>query len=151
MKLKFILMMAVVLFMAACSDDEEEIIPTPAQEIAGTYTGTSEMAVMGASQGTVEDHKITMKPQPNGKIEMTISAFGEGAMAFTEDIVITDVEITKKDGIYTLKKDKIDTMSGERKVTGDLEATIKDGKANIAYNLIPGAMPMPINIVFTSK
>ena len=123
--------------------------------IANVYTGDLNMKVMNADQGTTEDVKVTVKAQENGKAEVTLGKFGEGAMGFTEDIVITDVEVSLKDGVYTIKREGISapssTASGPITVTGSMEGIIEDGDANIVFTLRPGSMPMDLVCTFISK
>jgi len=117
--------------------------------IASVYDGNLDVSVMGASQGTFEN-KVTIKSQDDDKVEVTLAAFGEGAMAF-EDMTIADVEVTaESDGSYKIAG-TINTTSGTTNVTGGLEGTIVDGKANITFTMRPGAMPMDIVAVFTSE
>lgn len=117
--------------------------------IASVYEGNLALSVAGSVQGTY-DSKVTIKSQENGKAELLLAGFGEGAMAF-QDMTIADVEVAAEtDGSYTLTG-TIDTTSGTTKVIGSLEGTIKEGKANIIFTMKPGAMPMDITAVFTSK
>lgn len=117
--------------------------------IASVYEGNLALSVAGSGQGTY-DSKVTIKSQENEKAEVLLAGFGEGAMAF-QDMTIADVEVAAEtDGSYTLTG-TIDTTSGTTKVTGSLEGTIKEGKANITFTMKPGAMPMDITAVFTSK
>ncbi len=119
--------------------------------VAGVYNGTLELSVGSTNMDPVENSKVTIKHQENGKAEVTLEGFGEGGMAF-QDIVIEDVEVTAKtDGSYSLTGN-IDTMSGTTNVTGKLEGAIaKEGDANITFTLKPGAMPMNIIAVFTGE
>lgn len=119
--------------------------------IAGVYEGSLAMSVQGAAMGSDDNSKVTIKSQDNGKVEVTLAAFStEGGMGFQEDIVIADVDVTVNDDVYTLSG-TVDTTSGTTKVTGSVEGTIKDGKGELKFVLKPGAMPMYIDCVFTSK
>lgn len=151
MKLKALLiMLTAVLCMVSCEKDNEPEI-NPAQDIAGTYNGKLELSVGTTTMDPVENSKVTIKSQGDGKAEITLAGFGEGAMSF-QDIVIKDVVVTKgSNDTYSLTGD-IDAMSGTTNVTGKVEGTvIKGGKANITFGLKPGAMPMTINAVFTGE
>lgn len=117
--------------------------------IAKAYKGTLDTAVMGASQGSYTDHAVTIKGQEDGKAEITLSGFGQGAMAFG-NMTFADVEVTEEAGIYTLSAE-IDIMDGDRNVTGNIEGTIEDGNANITFNLKPGAMPMFVVCTYEGK
>lgn len=120
--------------------------------VAGSYNGTIDMSVMGASQGSF-DIRVTIKSQEDGKVEITLPPFGEGSMAFTEDVVMKDIELAVEEGTYTLTGDVNTTSTTTRPidVTGSLTGTVKDGKANIVFTLTPGAMPMPLILTFASK
>lgn len=153
MKIKILLMMwGILFFMASCDkNDEPKPQPNPAQEIAGVYNGKIEMSVGGNSYDPMENIKVTIKNQEDGKAEITLAGFGEGNMAF-KDMVMKDVEVkAQTNGGYSLSGN-INTMSGTTNVTGSLTGTIgKDGDANITFTLKPGAMPFSVTAVFTGK
>ena len=120
--------------------------------IAGSYTGALDMVVNGTSMGEIADSKVTIKSQENGKVEVTLAKFSnESGMGFKEDVVLTDVEISLKNGVYTISKDTIDTTSGETKVSGSMTGTIENGDADIVFKLKPGAMPFTLDCTFTSN
>lgn len=116
--------------------------------IAGTYSGILDLSVNGSSLGT-SDNKVTIKSQDNGKSQVTLQGFGVTGMTL-EDVVIPDVEVASKDRSYVLVG-AIDSTNGTIKLTGSLNGTIKDGKANLVFVLKPGSMPMPITATFVSK
>lgn len=118
--------------------------------IAKAYTGTSAITIVGTSYGNIDDHKVTIKAQEDGKAEVTLAPFTIGNMGFTEDIVIEDVEVTVEDDIYTLSAE-INTISAGTEVTGSLTGTIEGGVANLVFSLKPSAMPMPIVATFVSE
>lgn len=118
--------------------------------IANIYTGSLDLSVNGKPADKIEDSKVEIKSVKDGKVSITLAGFGTGHMKL-EDIVIADVPVTDaKDGTYSLET-KINTTSGNISVTGSLNGTIKNGKANITFVIKPGAMPMPVTAVFTSK
>lgn len=146
MKLKnYLPMMIVALFMAACSSsDDEDVKTTPAQDIAGVYTGNTDISVAGQSQGTEEEHKVTIEAQDNGQAAVTLTAFGSGAMAFG-DVFIKNVDVSKQDGGDFVLSGTINTQSGSFTVTGDLEGSIDSkGNANLIFTMKPGAMPIAV-------
>ncbi len=118
--------------------------------IAGVYEGTLEQSVSGSVTGTDDNSKVTIKSQENGKAEITLAGFGSGAMAFS-DVVVADVEVASQADKSYQVTGTINTTSGSFNVTGSLEGTIKDGKANIVFTMKPGAMPMNIVATFASK
>ena len=120
--------------------------------IAGVYNGSLDMGVNGASMGKIADSKVTIKSQENGKVEVTLTKFSlETGMGFKEDVVLSDVDVTLKDGVYTISKEKIETTSGTTAVTGSMTGTIEAGDADIVFNLKPGAMPFALVCTFTSS
>ncbi len=145
-----LIMLVAILCMASCEKNDEPEINL-AQDIAGVYNGQLTLSVGSTAMDPVENSKVTIKHQENGKAEVTLAGFGEGAMSF-QDIVIKDVVVTKGgNDTYSLVGD-IDAMSGTTNVTGKVEGTvIKGGKANITFTLKPGAMPMSINAVFNGQ
>jgi len=118
--------------------------------IAAVYEGSLALSVGGSDLDPVNESKVTIKSQENGKAEITLAGFSAGQMAL-QDIVITNVEVsTESDGSYTLAG-TIDATSGTTKVTGSMGGTIKEGKGSLTFTMKPGAMPMDIIAVFTSK
>lgn len=120
--------------------------------VAASYSGTMDMSVNNASLGVIADSKVTIKTQDDGKVQVTLSKFSlESGMGFKEDVVIDGVDVTLTDGVYTISQKEISTTSGATAVTGDMSGTIQDEKADIKFNLKPGAMPFFIVCTFASK
>ncbi len=132
----------VSLFAASCGKD-------PAKEVEGNYDGTVVMAVSGATMGTFEA-TVNVKSTSDDEVTVTLPAMGEGHMGMPE-LAITGVSVDKDGSAYTLKKGEFTMTVGETPYTGTLDGTVKDSKLNFNCSVKPGAMPMAVDLVFTSK
>ena len=122
--------------------------------LAGTYNGNLELSVAGSSQGDPVESSVKMEAAEDGSLTMTLAGFAAMGGMQLGDIVITGVEATTDDySSYALSGTvNADVAMGQAsiKVTGEVEGTVKDGKADITFTLTPGAMPMAITAKFTS-
>lgn len=152
---RFVCTIAVIASFAAvlaCNKNEgKEEIPTgtaTAEAVAGTYSGTFTMSVMGSSAGT-ENLDCTISAVSDNTVDIVLDPFtAMGTMEFA--LSAEGVSVTEADGGYTLTG-SIDTMSGETHITGSVSGTVAvDGSSEITFEFTPGAMPMSITGVFTS-
>lgn len=141
MKLKnYMAMMSVVLFALACSDDDKEVKPEYARQIAGTYNGSMDIG-MATTSASIEGATIVLARVAEDSVDVTLSSFAYGGMTLPD--IKAGAKVAMKGDTYTLKGE-VD-VSG---VTGDFTGTT-DGKAlNMAINITPAGMPMPIAISF---
>ncbi|MCD8164874.1 MAG: calycin-like domain-containing protein [Bacteroides sp.] len=116
--------------------------------IAASYKGTLEYGAGSNDPSQEENFTVTIKAQEDGKVEISLDDFGSGAMGFT-GVVIPNIEVSEKSGEYVLAGEIDATSGGTTKITGSLEGTVKDGKANIVFTMKPGAMPVNIIATFT--
>ena len=145
MKLKnYMAMMAAVLCLAACSDDEETVKPSEA--VAGNYQGTITMSVASTSYDPTEA-TIQITAVSDNTVTIVLPSAGSGAMALPSLTVSGAVVSTTDDVTYTISE----TAINQDKYVGSLTGTIKNGKADIDYSVTPGAMPMAINFDFTGE
>lgn len=123
-----------------------------AQVIAKTYNGTLIASAGSSTPIEIADSKVTIEAQENGKAKVTLTKFDMNAhMGFAEDIVISDLDVVEKDGVYSFEAKDVNVQNGEITVKTTVNGSIKDGKADIKFSLIPGAMPFPVECQFTSK
>ncbi|MBO8485689.1 MAG: calycin-like domain-containing protein, partial [Bacteroidetes bacterium] len=122
--------------------------PALAEEVAGTYSGTFTMSVMGSPAGS-ENLDCTVSAATDNTVDIVLDQFT--AMGSTQfSLSAEGVSVADADGGYSLTG-SIDTMSGETHITGSVSGTVgKDGSAEITFEFTPGAMPMSITGVFTS-
>lgn len=145
---KILLTLALSLLTIAnisCSKDDKEY----AKEVAGSYEGTLDMAVRGTSYGTF-DLVVNIESTSDDQVTMTIPAFGEGHMAMPE-LTVTNVSVDKDGSTYTLKKDQFTITVNEVPYKGSINGTVKDGKLTFTSPVTPGAMPMAVDLNFTTK
>ena len=145
-----IAVIASVVSVLACNKNEgkETGGPALAEEVAGTYSGTFTMSVMGSPAGS-ENLDCTVSAATDNTVDIVLDQFT--AMGSTQfSLSAEGVSVADADGGYSLTG-SIDTMSGETHITGSVSGTVgKDGSAEITFEFTPGAMPMPITGVFSS-
>lgn len=157
MKLKAFLMMAIITFcMVACSDDEE--VKPLADSVVGTYSGTLDMTVAGNSAGSSElSVEVTRMSDATLSVVIVNKTAATGGMSIhriaIEDITVADAG----NSVYTLSK----VIPEEGLVATDIGSENKTvwtfksfsgsvDRGTIQLNMVaqPGAMPMPITMVF---
>lgn len=146
MKKAKIMMMALVatLSIAAVSCGKDY-----AKDVEGTYKGTIDMAVSGATMGSF-DATVVVKADGDDAVKLTLPAFGEGHMAMPE-LTVDGVSVDKDGSNCTLKKGEFSVTVGTVAYAGSLNGTVKDSKLNFTCDVTPGSMPMAINLTFTGK
>ena len=146
MKKAKIMMMALVatLSMAAVSCSKDY-----AKDVEGSYAGTLEMAVSGATMGTF-DATVVVKADGDEAVSLTLPSIGEGRTAIPE-LTLSGVSVDKDGSNYTLKKSDFTITVDNIAYNGSIDGTVKDSKLSFACDITPGAMPMAINLTFSSK
>lgn len=146
MKKAKIMMMALVatLSIAAVSCGKDY-----AKDVEGSYAGTLDMAVSGATMGSF-DATVVVKADGDDAVSLTLPTIGEGRTAIPE-LTLSGVNVDKDGSNYTLKKDNFTITVDNIAYTGSIDGTVKDSKLNFACDITPGAMPMAINLTFSSK
>lgn len=146
MKKAKIMMMALVatLSMAAVSCSKDY-----AKDVEGSYAGTLEMAVSGATMGTF-DATVVVKADGDEAVSLTLPSIGEGRTALPE-LTLSGVSVDKDGSNYTLKKSDFTITVDNIAYNGSIDGTVKDSKLSFACDITPGAMPMAINLTFSSK
>lgn len=119
------------------------------KDVEGNYDGTIVMAVSGATQGSF-DATVAVKSTADNEVSVTLPAMGEGRMGMPE-LAVNGVTVDKDGSTYTLKKGEFTITVGETPYVGSLEGTVKDGKLGFTCSVKPGAMPMNIDLTFSSK
>lgn len=161
MKLKTILMMFIVAFSSiSCSNDDEENVMPVADSVVGTYNGTLDMTVAGNSQGSSEFSVVITKTSDT-TVSMAIvndEAAAGSAMSISR-VEIDGITVADNgDSTYTLSKvvaenvfTATDTGSANQTVWTfkSFSGSVESGKLSLNMAAQPGAMPMPINMVFT--
>ena len=160
MKIKTILMMAVVaLCLVACSNDDD-VMPV-ADSVVGTYNGTLDMTVAGNSAGSSElSVVITKTSDAMVSIAIVNEEESAGGMSISrveiDDITVADTG----NSTYTLSKvvpeegfSATDTGSANQTVWTfkSFSGSVEGGTLDLNMVGQPGTMPMPITMVFTGS
>lgn len=132
----------------SCSKDDKDGKEF-AKDVAGSYDGTLVMSVSGTNYGTF-DMVVNVESTSNDQVSMTIPAFGEGHMSMPE-LTVTNVDVEKEGSTYSLKKDQFTITVGEVPYKGSINGTVQDGKLTFTSPVTPGAMPMSVDLNFTTK
>ena len=160
MKLKTILMMAIVaLCSVACSDDDD-VMPI-ADSVVGTYNGTLDMSVSGKNVGS-SDLSIVLTKTSDETVKLAIvnEENATGGMSISR-IEIDGITVTDTgNSTYTLSKvvpetgfTATDTGSANQTVWTfkSFSGSVKGGKLDLNMVGQPGAMPMPITMEFAGS
>lgn len=122
----------------------------PAEEIEGSYKGTIVMSVSGTEQGSV-DTTIVLTAVNEEQVKILIPAMGEGRMS-VPDITINNVNVSEaSDNLYNLAETAVEFTNNDITWKGSIKGNVNNNVLNLEYTLQPGAMPMSIDFVFTSK
>ena len=150
---KFKTMMAMMLALvsmcvafSSCSSDDDNDTVAAAKEIAGSYTSTLDMTVMG--QASTYDN-VTMKIEAvnDATVKVILPACGEGMMALPA-LEIPAVKVTGSNGAYTFAQENyagtVTVNGAEKNYTVTLQGTLKDKTLTVNYSIQYGKMPMPM-------
>lgn len=148
----------------SCDKDDDKNEPKPEDpvfdisSITGTYSGSLGYSVMGFDPGVIEgsyDLEIVKDADDTDDVTVVLPQCSftppiPQASSFTiPSLTVDDVDVTEKDGVYTLSEDKISIEVGGVKYTGKLSGKIEGKEAKLEYTLTPGRMPMDINFTYT--
>lgn len=160
MKLKTILMMAIVaLCSVACSEDDD-VMPV-ADSVVGTYNGTLDMSVSGKNVG-FSDLSVVLTKTSDETVTLAIvnEEVATGGMSISR-IEIDGITVTDTgNSTYTLSKvvpetgfTATDTGSANQTVWTfkSFSGSVKGGKLDLNMVGKPGAMPMPITMEFAGS
>lgn len=160
MKLKTILMMAIVAFCSVACSDDDDVMPV-ADSVVGAYNGTLDMSVSGKNVGSSELSVVLTKTSDE---TVTLAIVNEeeatGGMSISR-IEIDGIAVTNiGNSTYTLSKTiseggftAADTESANQTVWTfkSFSGTVKGETLDLNMVGQPGAMPMPITMVFAGS
>lgn len=133
-----------IIGLQSCSDDKNVDPVTPAAKtIEGSYHGDMQCSVMG-NVSTFENVTFEISATDDATVTVTLPAFGEAPMALPS-VTITDVKVSETDGVVTLAPTEVSGQTSTGKTyTCTLTGNVKNNVLDIRFNLLYGAMPMPI-------
>lgn len=150
---KFKTMMAMMLALvsmcvafSSCSSDADPVAVAAAKEIAGTYTGSLDMTVMGTAS-TYDNLTMKIEAVDDATVKVTLPACGEGMMALPA-LEVPAVKASGSNGAYAFSQENyagtITVNGAEKKYTVTLHGTLKDKTLTVNYSVQYGKMPMPM-------
>ena len=154
-KFSFAAMMVAMLTMCvaftSCSNDDDTV--AAAKEIAGSYTSTLEMTVMGQAS-TYDNLTMKIEAVDDATAKVTLPACGEGMMSLPA-LEVPAVKVSGSNGAYAFSQKSyagtVTVDGAEKKYTVTLEGTLKDNTLTVNYSVQYGNMPMPMIAKFICK
>lgn len=129
--------------VSACRDDKDDLSVPAAKSIEGSYIGDLQTSVMG-SVSTSENLTFTISATDETTVTVALPSFGEAPMALPS-ITIPGVTVTETDGIVTIAETEVSgTTESGKNYTCTLSGIVEKDLLTIRYNLMYGAMPMPL-------
>lgn len=117
--------------------------------VTGVYQGTLDLSVAGNSLGTIEDHQVTVDGREE-PFSLVLKGFGAGGAMNLSDLEIKPVSIAPEGDGYRMEGN-IDAKSGDLSVKGSFSGTVSGKSASLVFEIIPGAMPMPVTATFNGS
>ena len=149
-KFSFAAMMVAMLTMCvaftSCSNDDDPVAVAAAKEIAGSYTSSLDMTVMGEAS-TYDNVTMKIEAVDDATVKVTLPACGEGMMALPA-LEVPAVKVTGSNGAYAFSQESyagtVTVNGAEKNYTVTLQGTLKDKTLTVNYSIQYGKMPMPM-------
>ena len=157
---KFKTMMAMMLALvsmcvafSSCSSDDDNDTAGGAKEIAGSYTSTLEMTVMGTAS-TFDNLTMKIEAVDDATVKVTLPACDKGMMPLPA-LEVPAVKVSGSNGAYAFSQESyagtVTVNGAEKKYTVTLQGTFKDNTLTVNYSVQYGKMPMPMIGKFVCK
>ena len=144
---------AVVLGTSSCSSNNDDEPEAPvATQVAGSYTGTETLTVMGDAEESSETIEFTKATDVS--IDVTLPEYGEGMMTIPA-LPVKGITLTKSGNTITGKlkeyKDKIKNAKGVEKdyLVTNVTVIFSDKTVAMTFTLHYGSMPNDFEGQFT--
>lgn len=146
--------MAFVVSMSSCSsssNDDEPEVPV-ATQVAGSYTGTETLTVMGEADESTETIEFTKATDVS--VDVTLPKYGEGMMTVPA-LPVKGISLTKSGNTITGKLDKyegtVKTADGSEKAytISDITVIFNDKTVVMTFSQKYGNMPFAFDGQFT--
>ena len=146
-KFSFAAMMVAMLTMCvaftSCSSDDDPVAVAAAKEIAGSYTSSLDMTVMGQAS-TYDNLTMKIEAVDDATVKVTLPACGEGMMALPA-LEVPAVKVSGSNGAYAFSQENyagtVTVDGAEKKYTVTLQGTLKDNTLTVKYSVQYGKMP----------
>ena len=143
---------AIVFSLSACSSSDDEPEVAVAEQVAGSYTGTEVLTVMGEADEGTETFEFTKAT--DSSVDMIIPKYGEGMMTVPA-LPVKGIMLTKSGNTITGKLAQYEgTVKGadgsEKAYTvSDVTVIFSDKTVVVTFTQKYGNMPFAFEGVFT--
>ena len=146
-------MLTMCVAFTSCSNDDDNDTVAAAKEIAGSYTSTLDMTVMGQAS-TYDNLTMKIEAVDDATVKVILPACGEGMMALPA-LEVPAVKVSGSNGAYAFSLESyagtVTVNGAEKKYTVTLQGTFKDNTLTVNYSVQYGKMPMPMIGKFVCK
>ena len=153
---KFMMMtmaaVAFVMSMSSCSSSDDDSEAPVANQVAGSYTGTETLTVMGEAEESSETIEFTKATDVS--VDVTLPKYGEGMMTVPA-LPVKGISLTKSGNTVTGKLAKyegtIKTTDGSEKAytISDIIVIFNDKNVVLTFTQKYGNMPFAFEGQFT--
>ena len=143
---------AIVFSLSACSSSDDEPEVAVAEQVAGSYTGTEVLTVMGEADEGTETFEFTKAT--DSSVDMIIPKYGEGMMTVPA-LAVKGIMLTKSGNTITGKlaqyEGTLKTADGSEKAytVSDVTVIFSDKTVVVTFTQKYGNMPFAFAGQFT--
>ena len=155
MKIKSMMMtmaaVALVFGVSSCGSDDADVPEAPvATQVAGSYTGTETLTVMGEPDENTETFEFTKATDVS--VDVTLPEYGEGMMTIPA-LPVKGIMLTKSGNTISGKLDKYEgtTEAGKAYTISDIVVLFSDKTVVMTFKMKYGNMPFGFDGQFTGN
>ena len=155
MKIKSMMMtmaaVALVFGVSSCGSDDADVPEAPvATQVAGSYTGTETLTVMGEPDESTETFEFTKATDVS--VDVTLPEYGEGMMTIPA-LPVKGIMLTKSGNTISGKLDKYEatTEAGKAYTISDIVVLFSDNTVVMTFKMKYGNMPFDFEGQFTGN
>ena len=155
MKIKSMMMtmaaVALVFGVSSCGSDDADVPEAPvATQVAGSYTGTETLTVMGEPDENTETFEFTKATDVS--VDVTLPEYGEGMMTIPA-LPVKGIMLTKSGNTISGKLDKYEgtTEAGKAYTISDIVVLFSDKTVVMTFKMKYGNMPFDFEGQFTGN
>lgn len=136
--------------LSGCSDKDDEPVVPAAKLPEGTYKGDMTCRVMDVTL-EYEGLMVAITATDDATVTVAIPSFGGQGHNTLAAFDVPAVKVSGRDDVYSLAPTEFGgTNSAGQTYSGSLQGSLAGGTLTLEFSLNIGAMPMPMNCVFTS-
>ena len=142
---------ALVFGVSSCGSDDADVPEAPvATQVAGSYTGTETLTVMGEPDENTETFEFTKATDVS--VDVTLPEYGEGMMTIPA-LPVKGIMLTKSGNTISGKLDKYEgtTEAGKAYTISDIVVLFSDKTVVMTFKMKYGNMPFDFEGQFTGN